>query len=141
MRTLFFWIPILLIGLSGTANSWAQEAPLVEAPGRAAVEQAQGSFIFVFDPRFVGSDDVPGLARGLTEEHGAALGHIYTHAIQGFSANISAEGAEQLANRNPFIQYYEPDGVVWMVDAPSVIPQKKPDGSPGKGPKKKDPPP
>ena len=126
-----FLLFILAGALLGPGRVWSQKP--IQVPGQAVIEEAQGSYIFVFDPEQVGRADVPGLARGLTQQHGGGLRHIFTHAIQGFSANISAKGAEQLAENNPLIQYYEPNGVVWAIDRPAVNPNKKPKGTPGKG--------
>jgi subtilisin family serine protease len=126
-----FLLFILVGALLGPGRVWSQKP--IQVPGQAVIEEAQGSYIFVFDPEQVGRADVPGLARGLTQQHGGGLRHIFTHAIQGFSANISAKGAEQLAENNPLIQYYEPNGVVWAIDRPAVNPNKKPKGTPGKG--------
>jgi len=126
-----FLLFILAGALVEPGMVWSQKP--IQVPGQAVIEEAQGSYIFVFDPEQVGRADVPGLARGLTQQHGGGLRHVFTPAIQGFSANISAKGAEQLAENNPLIQYYEPNGVVWAIDRPAVNPNKKPKGTPGKG--------
>lgn len=123
----------MLVGsLLGPSTVWSQEP--TQVPGQAVIEEAQGSFIFIFDPKQVSRADVPGLARGLVQQRGAGLRHIFTHTIRGFSANISAKGAEQLAKNNPLIQYYEPNGVVWAIDRPVVNPNKKPSDKPGNDP-------
>lgn len=113
MKTPFLGALILLGTLFGSSITWAQ--PPEQVPGQAVIEEAQGSYIFVFDPAQVGPNDVPGLARGLAQEHGAGLRHTFSHALQGFSANISAKGAARLAENTPLIQYYEPNGVIWAV--------------------------
>ena len=113
MRIPFLWILILLGTLFGPSLALAQ-AP-AQVPGQAIIEEAQGSFIFVFDPKQVDPTDVPSLAQAIAQEHGAGLRYTYTHALQGFSANISAKGAARLAEHNPLIQYYESNGVIWAV--------------------------
>ncbi|MDH5761756.1 MAG: S8 family serine peptidase [Nitrospinota bacterium] len=113
MRIPFLGILMLLGVLSSSTVTWGQE-PL-QIPGQAVIEEAQSSYIFVFDPEQVGPGDVPGLSKALAQDYGAGLRHIFTHALQGFSANISAEGAARLAENTPLIQYYEPNGVIWAV--------------------------
>lgn len=113
MKAPFLRVLILLGALFGSSVAWAQ-AP-EQVPGQAIIENAQGSYIFVFDPAQVDRNDIPGLAQALVQEHGAGLRHTFSHALQGFSANISAEGAARLAENTPLIQYYEPNGVIWAV--------------------------
>jgi subtilisin family serine protease len=115
MKAPFLGVFIVLGVLFGSTVAWTQVP--AQIPGQALIEEAQGSYIFVFDPEQVGPTDVPSLAQALAQEHGAGLRHTFTHALQGFSANISAEGAERLAENTPLIQYYEPNGVIWATDA------------------------
>ncbi|HKI49283.1 MAG TPA: S8 family serine peptidase [Desulfobacteria bacterium] len=134
MKTKVFLLSVLVGTLIGPGTVKSQEP--IQVPGQAVIEEAQGSYIFVFDPDQVQPEEIPGLARGLAQQHGAGLRLTFTHAIQGFSANISAEGAAQLAENNPLIQYYEPNGVVWAIGRPAINPNKKPTNSPGNGPGK-----
>lgn len=113
MKTPLLGLLILLGSLFGPSLTLAQAPDQV--PGQAIIEEAQSSYIFVFDPEQVAPSDVPGLAQAMVQKHGAGLRHTFTHALQGFSANISAEGAARLAENTPLIQYYEPNGVVWAV--------------------------
>jgi subtilisin family serine protease len=100
-------------------------------PAREVVDDANNSFIFVFDPAKIKSaDEVPGRALGLSKAHGAQVRHVFTNALWGFSANISKQGAERLAANTPFLSYYEPNGVVWAIGKP-VTPQKR--RKPGSG--------
>ena len=55
--------------------------------------------------------DVPGLARGLAAQHGGQLGHVWEHALKGFSIRLAPAAAEALA-RNPQVRYVAEDGVV-----------------------------
>ncbi|HKY74662.1 MAG TPA: S8 family peptidase [Acidimicrobiia bacterium] len=75
------------------------------------VAQAEGSGDIVEDSYIVtleqGNDperDAPGLAR----EHGGRAGHIYKHALRGFSFEGSEEAAERLA-RHPKVRTVVPD--------------------------------
>ena len=142
MKAPFLGVLVLLGALFGSSVAWAQAPDQI--PGQAVIEEAQGSYIFVFDPEQVGPSDVPSLAQGLAQEHGAGLRHTFTHALQGFSANISPAGAARLAENNPLIQYYEPNGVIWAVDQPTSNPNRiqgeAPPGSGGGGPTTPEPP-
>lgn len=83
MKAPFLRVLILLGALFGSSVAWAQ-AP-EQVPGQAIIENAQGSYIFVFDPAQVDRNDIPGLAQALVQEHGAGLRHTFSHALQGFS--------------------------------------------------------
>lgn len=81
---------------------------------RNNIEEAANSFIFVF------RDDVPagrvhGMASEMAAAHGGSVRHVYSHALKGFSANMSATAAARLAERNPNIAYYESNGIAWAV--------------------------
>nr|NIP99710.1 S8 family serine peptidase [Nitrospinaceae bacterium]NIR53843.1 S8 family serine peptidase [Nitrospinaceae bacterium]NIS84254.1 S8 family serine peptidase [Nitrospinaceae bacterium]NIT81058.1 S8 family serine peptidase [Nitrospinaceae bacterium]NIU43349.1 S8 family serine peptidase [Nitrospinaceae bacterium] len=136
LRTWIGWFTLIAFGIAG-GSAFAQPDDLVQVPGREAVEEARGSFIFVFDPAQIdGADAVPGLAQRLTAQAGGVLRHVYTTAIWGFSATLPQPAAERLAEQNPNIQYVEPNGVVWAI-APAA-PAEKPDSPPGQDKKKSD---
>lgn len=120
--------------------SWAQNGNPVGNPAREVVDDANNSFIFVFDPvKIKSADEVPGRALGLSKAHGAQVRHVFTNALWGFSANISKQGAERLAANTPFLSYYEPNGVVWAIGKP-VTPQKRRKPGPGGGGETAEPP-
>ncbi|MCH8158015.1 MAG: S8 family serine peptidase [Nitrospinae bacterium] len=126
------WIGLclgLVLGYHGLA--WGQNENSTSNPTRNAVEDAAGSFIFVFDPAQVAASEVPGKARGLVDQHGGTLRFQFSTALRGFSAAMSAQAAERLAARTPELLYYEKNGVVWAIGKP-VQPSKKPTDSPGK---------
>jgi subtilisin family serine protease len=52
------------------------------------------------------------LAQQLAEAYDAELRHVYTHALKGFSARISAESASLLVSQNPVIIRYRRNGAV-----------------------------
>ncbi len=83
--------------------AWAQIGNPVGNPTREVVDDANNSFIFVFDPAKIKSaDKVRGRALGLTREHGAQIRHVFTNALWGFSATISKQATERLAANAPF---------------------------------------
>lgn len=68
----------------------------------------------VSDPRAV--------AREHSRAQNARLGHVYQHALNGYSATMSAVAAERIA-RDPRVDYVEPDGEVHRTSTtqPSAI--------------------
>lgn len=73
-------------------------------------ESIRDGWIFVFNSS-VPRSEVRWHAEQAADSVGARVGHVYTYAIQGFSAKMSRQAAAQLAARNPRIKYYEPDQV------------------------------
>jgi hypothetical protein len=67
------------------------------------------SYICVFKdgPISAGSE-----ARRAVQEVGGSIKHVYSHAINGFAAHMSATAVSRLRERNPFIAYCEQDRVV-----------------------------
>jgi subtilisin family serine protease len=60
-------------------------------------------------------DDVPAAdvashADGLSRAHGGLTGHVYTHALKGFSARMP-EAAARALSMNPHVEYVEEDGL------------------------------
>ncbi|HEU4628176.1 MAG TPA: S8 family serine peptidase [Gemmatimonadaceae bacterium] len=77
------------------------------APGAESVP-IPGRYIVVFRDDVA---DVPGLARRLAAAQGSSPHFVYSHAIKGFAAPMSAQAAAALA-RNPNVAYVEQDQVV-----------------------------
>lgn len=74
-------------------------------------------------------------AHALAAQHGRAHGftpeHLYTHALRGYSARMSATAAARLA-ANPAVQFVQPDGVVTTMaqTMPTGIDRAEADKSP-----------
>src|SRR5207244_9775120 len=84
----------------------AQQTP--DTPSRNAAQTVPGQYIVVFtdnvaDPASVAQDLVNGL--------GGSLLRVYTSAIKGFAARLSAAAAATL-ERNPLVASVEPDQVM-----------------------------
>jgi PKD repeat protein len=62
--------------------------------------------------------DVQGFARGVTTSPGAALHHVYTHALRGFAATLPSQAVEAL-RRNPNVASVSPDIMVHAVESGS----------------------
>ena len=75
---------------------------------------ARSSYVFVFKQDVQGGE-VRGLARGLTREAGGRLRQVFTKAIKGFSASVSADAAAHIG-ASPRVAYYEPNQVLWASD-------------------------
>src|SRR5680860_915012 len=60
------------------------------------------------------ADADPATAAGpLARQHGGSVGHVYQHALNGFSFRGSAAAASALA-RNPMVTLVEADADVWL---------------------------
>lgn len=83
------------------------------------------SYIFVFRDHVA-----PGQTRAVAEQAAANAGghvtHVYSHAIKGFSAKMSATAAARLAANNPNIASYEADKIVRIVAPPPGAKKGKP---------------
>lgn len=62
--------------------------------------------------------DVEGFARGVTASQGAALHHVYSHALRGFAATLPPQAVEAL-RRNPNVENINPDIMVHAVGSGS----------------------
>ena len=82
-------------------------------PGEAQI--IPGEYLVVFR---TGTRDVPGLANRLAAAQGGEIRFVYQHAIQGFAARLPEQALEAL-QKNPAIDYIEPDQVVWAVGSQS----------------------
>ena len=78
---------------------------------RDAGEAIPDAYIVVFR---AGVADPPGLARRLAADHGAAVTHVYEHALKGFAFRGSAQAAEALS-RNPNVEFVEADQVMTAI--------------------------
>lgn len=94
--------------------AWAQPAEF----SQQNIDDAKNSFIFVFTPD-TPADRVAEFSQQLTHAAGGSLRHRFTSAIKGFSANMSARAAAQIAVRNPNIAYYEANGIASAFGKPS----------------------
>lgn len=129
-RYFFFLIPALafLAFISFQERGYSKQAPKpdTDLPERAA-QVIPGRFIVVFH------EDVaaPGaVANEMAARHGLGLGHIYSAAIKGFSANIPA-GRLKALEADPRVDYIEPDLVVHAFAKGGV--RGKPGGGGGGG--------
>jgi subtilisin family serine protease len=96
----------------------AAVAPSSAAGGRDAGPQ-HAAYVVVFADDAVRSEAEPRssrplvatVAHELARAHGGSLGHVYQHALKGFSVELVEAQAAALA-RDPRVAYVEPDGEV-----------------------------
>ena len=81
------------------------------AHAQRAGDKIAGSYICVFNKNAVSRSSAPSEARRAAQSVGAQPKHIYTVAIRGFAANMSAQAAENLKANNPSIAYCEQDQI------------------------------
>ncbi len=92
-----------------TAALVALVGPSVALPGAAAPTDVQ-PYIVVLKPA---AADVPAAAAALARSAGGKVGHVYEHALKGFSLTAAPAAAAALA-RNPLVAYVEPDRLVTL---------------------------
>jgi subtilisin family serine protease len=90
----------------------------------AAAEKIDNSYICVFRPGAVERGNVQGEANRAAQATGGVVRYVYTTAIRGFAAQVSAQGVSAMMSRNPNIAYCEQDQTVHAI-------QGKPGGGGG----------
>lgn len=100
----------LIAGLGALALG----AGVVAAAGSTAAAAPAGESGYVVVLRTTGADPVAVAADHL-QHHGGRLGHVYRHALHGFSVTMDAAGAESLRH-DPRIASVEPDRTVRITD-------------------------
>src|SRR2546430_17726436 len=85
----------------------AQQPPERATP-TAAAESAHGQYFVVLQDNVA---DPATVARDLVSSAGGSLLHVYTSAIKGFAARLSAPAAAALEG-NPLVAYVEADQVM-----------------------------
>ena len=113
---------LLLAAGAANAEQGGQGRPAGDIPADVRAD-LQDSYIFVFD-RSVNALNAPGRANALAAAAGGTVRHVYTTALQGFSATMPAAAAARLAAKNPEIAYYEADDVVWAIGGAAAAPGK-----------------
>ena len=97
------------MGVTVALTGWAGWAASAATPATtsAGYANAAGSFIITLRP---GVD--PGTAAGdLARSKGAAVGHVYRHALRGFSARLTPAALKAVSN-DPRVATVVPDGQV-----------------------------
>ncbi len=112
----------LLLWSCGEREQFAPVQPPT-ASSEAMLQKASskiipGKYIIVFKDDVA---DVANLVSRLAKAHGAAVEHVYQHALKGFSANLPAAAVQRLRN-DPRIKYIVPDAMVTVGPPPGKGP-------------------
>ncbi len=105
MLTLVACAPDVVTAPSETASIAESPQGVVRAPAGSGIRD---QYIVVFHDD---ESDVSGLAEALSRQAGTAPRYVYTAAVKGFAATMSAQAADALA-RNPRVAYVEEDQVM-----------------------------
>ncbi len=89
-----------------TARSFVEGSRLLKSE-----KAVPGQYIVVLDPKAVAGTQVGLLAGQLSALHGASVKHVYSRALQGFSARMPEKAALRLSN-DPRVLYVEEDAEV-----------------------------
>ena len=92
-------------------QTWGQnQPPHASGKFRRVQDRIPGQYVVVFKDD-VPAQDVPALAAELGRTHGGRTGHVYTHALKGFSVELP-EAAARALSKNPRVEYVAEDGEV-----------------------------
>ena len=98
------------LGRLAMVSGMALAAAGIAAP--AAAQKIDNSYICVFKEGTVARGQERAQANAAAANAGGNVNHVYTRAIRGFAANMSARGAAQMQASNPRIAYCEQDQVM-----------------------------
>ena len=122
--------PRVALALSGAAIAAAVAAAMVGTPANAAEgsvigagrpDAVAGSYIVVLKDGAVSSTGVRAKASSLATKHSGRIGHVYSAALRGFSANLTAQEARRMA-ADPSVAYVEQDSLVHADATQSPVP-------------------
>src|SRR5687768_11722641 len=94
-----------LLGTTVIVAAAAASAPALAKPG----DKIENSYICVFKANAVSRANVRAEAARAASNGGGQVKHHYENSIRGFSASMSAMGAQRAAARNPNIAFCEQD--------------------------------
>ncbi|MDP3675417.1 MAG: S8 family serine peptidase [Novosphingobium sp.] len=124
-----------------SSSSTGASAPVVAATPAAAADGFQlaadgrhivDAYICVFRAGAVARGSERAEANRSANAAGGRVGHVYGHALQGFSVNASARGVEMMQRNNARIDYCEQDQVMALVQPIEAL--AKPGGGGGTQP-------
>jgi subtilisin family serine protease len=102
---------LAILALAGVSLA----AVAMPAQAQVAGEKISGSYICVFKKGAVSRGNSQAEANRAVQSAGGQVTHVYSVAIQGFSANMAPQAVERLQAANPSIAYCEQDQVVTVV--------------------------
>ena len=108
---------VRLLGTTIIFGVAAASAPALAAPG----DKIAGSYICVFKQGAVARANVRAEAAKAASNAGGQAHHIYQNSIRGFSAAMSASGAQQAAAKNKNIAYCEQDQEISIIQSDPLV--------------------
>ena len=102
--------------LSPASRYSLRDSSTLGIPGAHAGDTLPDEYIVTFSAR---GKDIPGLAKQLVEASSGTLRFTYSHALSGFSANLSEHAVEALRH-NPNIASINPDVLIAADDVQSA---------------------
>lgn len=102
----------------GSPSSSIQASPAAFAGGDSVTADGKiaDSYICVFRAGAVGRGSERAEANRSANAAGGQVGHVYSHALQGFSVHASAQGVARMQANNARIDYCEQDQVMQIID-------------------------
>ncbi|HUQ12696.1 MAG TPA: S8 family serine peptidase [Novosphingobium sp.] len=134
----FVLLPQGMSGGSPSSSIQASPAALADDGQVSADGKIADAYICVFRAGAVGRGNERAEANRSANAGGGSVGHVYSHALQGFSVHASAQGIARMQANNPRIDYCEQDQVMQVIDP--VQAQGKPGGGGGTQPAEVTPP-
>jgi subtilisin family serine protease len=101
-------------GIRARAAGNADAGQLRAGKLRKVERSIPGQYVVVLKES-VPASDVASIAAGLAGAHGGSVGHVYTHALRGFSVALP-EAAAAALSQDPRVDYVEEDGVISISD-------------------------
>ncbi|MDX2503775.1 MAG: S8 family serine peptidase, partial [Gammaproteobacteria bacterium] len=128
---------LFILSLSWLVPAFAVTGLSDEVP-EDLLNEASSSYIFVFEDK-VQPGQIRGHAKQLTTQAGGQLRHVFTKALKGFSATVSATAAARIGD-SPNIAFYEQNRIYSASDRKhrSADDDRGPVVSQGRGPGRDD---
>lgn len=108
---------IVLPATKGSAAGVSAAATTAAASGATIPD----SWICVFKAGAVARGAEQAEANKVVGKAGGRIGHVYRHALQGFSINLPAQAAAAVAAHNPNIAYCEADQIATVIDPVNAL--------------------
>jgi len=107
---------VALVAAGPVGAGPAQAAAVGEIRSAGAAPVVPGGFVVGLKPdRSVTASGVDAAASALAARYGGTVGHVYRHALRGFSASMTEADAKRLA-ADPAVEFVQRD-VVYTIDA------------------------
>lgn len=117
LKSIMLALSAAIAGLFVATSAMSQPALTLPARAFGPSSPIAGHYIVVFKSRV---SDVPKQAQALAKAHGGRVGHVYSHAIKGFSAWLP-DAAVSALRANPNVDYVEQDQTVSLQETAQPV--------------------